>query len=77
MRYDNEDYYGDDSDTFDYDSLARDCDDLYSCDEEYDEHDEETVSHSDWENYYHNLTEEIDDQPSLLNGCCWWDSNLS
>ena len=61
MRYDNEDYYGDDSDTFDYDSLARDCDDLYSCDEEYDEHDEETVSHSDWENYYHNLTEEIDD----------------
>jgi hypothetical protein len=61
MRYDSDgfDYY--DSDAFDYDSLARDCDDLYSCDEEYDEYDEETVSHSDWENYYHNLTEEIDD----------------
>lgn len=63
MRY--EDFDCDDTDSFDYDSLARDCDDLYTYDE--DDYEEDKEVHSDWENYYHNINDElIDEQPSLL-----------
>ncbi len=65
MRYDSDDYYNDDSDSFDYDSLARDCDDLYEYDDDSYEEDDEIGSN--WENYYHNIADElIDEQPSLL-----------
>lgn len=63
MRY--EDFDCDDTDSVDYDSLARDCDDLYTYDE--DDYEEDKEVHSDWDNYYHNIADEIiDDQPSLL-----------
>lgn len=63
MRY--EDFDCDDTDHFDYDSLARDCDDLYEYDDEDYQEDDEV--NTNWENYYHNITDEIiDDQPSLL-----------
>jgi hypothetical protein len=60
MRYDSDDYYNDDSDNFDYDSLARDCDDLYEYDDESYEEDIETESN--WDNYYHNITDELIDE---------------
>lgn len=58
MRY--EDFDCDDTDHFDYDSLARDCDDLYEYDDESYEENEEVDSN--WENYYHNITDELTDE---------------
>jgi hypothetical protein len=58
QRYD--DVYSDYDDRYDYDNLARGCDDLYSCDEEHweDDSDEE----NEWENYYHNIADELIDE---------------
>ena len=37
---------------FDYDNMANDADDIYE---------DEVAEHREWENYYHNLAEEIED----------------
>lgn len=64
----------DDDNYYDYDSIAKDADDLYfdeydnydSCDhgcgcESWSLQDIENVEQNEWENYYHNLTDEIID----------------
>lgn len=51
----------DDDNYYDYDSIAKDADDLYF--DEYDSWDDEAevdnVEQNEWENYYHNLADEI------------------
>lgn len=41
----------------DYHSIADDCDELYSYDDQWDYDDAEDTK--EWENYYHNITNEI------------------
>jgi len=53
MRY--EDEY-----RFDYDDLIADADDLYEHDE-WDYSDDELDDQKEWENYYHNIADEIVD----------------
>jgi hypothetical protein len=43
---------------FDYDSMANDADDLYE-DWDYDDMDDEVNEQAEWENYYHNIADEI------------------
>jgi len=46
----------------DYESIAEDCDDLYTFDDDqWDYDNEELESQSEWENYYHNITDELID----------------
>lgn len=54
----------DDDNYYDYDSIARDCDDLYYDDEydSWDGEDIENVEQDEWENYYHNITDELIDE---------------
>ena len=54
----------DDDIYFDYDSIAKDADDLYYDDEydSWDGEDIENVEQSEWENYYHNITDELIDE---------------
>jgi hypothetical protein len=51
----------DEDNYYDYDSIAKDADDLYH-DDDYDFDDIENVDEQEWENYYHNLTDEIIDE---------------
>lgn len=53
----------DEDNYYDYDSIIRDADDLYN-DEYADdwEYDIENVEHDEWENYYHNVADEIIDE---------------
>ena len=44
---------------FDYDNMANDADDIYEDEYNYDDVDNEEVS--EWENYYHNIADEIVD----------------
>jgi hypothetical protein len=56
----------DEDNYYDYDSIIRDADDLYA--NEYDEYDAwdgddiEDVDQTEWENYYHNIADEIVDE---------------
>jgi hypothetical protein len=43
---------------FDYDSMANDADDLYE-DWDYDDTNDEVDEQAEWENYYHNIADEI------------------
>ena len=54
-RYDDVDSYYDDR--YDYDNLVRDCNDLYTCDEE--SFDDDNNNETEWENYYHNIADEL------------------
>jgi len=42
----------------DYESIAEDSDELY----EDDQWDYDDVEHQEWENYYHNIASELDDE---------------
>lgn len=56
-RYDDKDYFYDDR--YDYDSIAKDCDDLYYDDIwDYEDTTEDSDS-EEWENYYHNIADEL------------------
>jgi hypothetical protein len=55
-RYDDVDSYYDHG--YDYDNLARNCDDLYTCDEESFD-DDAGNDETKWENYYHNIADEL------------------
>ncbi len=44
---------------FDYDNMANDADDIYEDEYNYDDVDNEEVA--EWENYYHNIADEIVD----------------
>lgn len=55
-RYDDVDSYYDDR--YDYDNLVRNCDDLYICDEESFD-DDDNNNETEWENYYHNIADEL------------------
>jgi hypothetical protein len=46
----------------DYESIANDIDDLYEYDDHWDNDDAELENSYDWENYYHNITNEIVDE---------------
>lgn len=46
----------------DYESIASNIDDLYEYDDQWDYDDAEIAEHSEWENYYHNITEELVDE---------------
>ena len=59
QRYDDVDSYYDN--TYDYDNLARECDDLYVCDEEHWD-DDNDQDETEWENYYHNIADELIDE---------------
>jgi hypothetical protein len=50
----------DEDNYYDYDSIIRDADDLY--DDDYDFDDIENVDEQEWENYYHNITDELIDE---------------
>lgn len=54
-RYDDVDSYYDDR--YDYDSIVRDTDELYDYDDSYDYDDNDDTS--EWENYYHNIADEL------------------
>lgn len=58
MRYDDVDSYYDDS--YDYNNIARDCDDLYSYDDSWDDEDDED-NEQEWDSYYHNIANELVD----------------
>lgn len=46
---------------YDYNNIIRDCEDLY--DDEWDyEDDIEMVEQDEWENYYHNIADELVDE---------------
>jgi hypothetical protein len=46
----------------DYRSIADDSEDLYTYDDQWDYDDVEAVDHNEWENYYHNITDELVDE---------------
>jgi hypothetical protein len=47
----------------DYHSITDDSEDLYTYDyDQWDDDDSETVEHSEWENYYHNITSELSEE---------------
>jgi hypothetical protein len=52
----------DEDNYYDYDSIIKDADDLYE--DEYNDWDNdiENVEHKEWENYYHNIADEIIDE---------------
>jgi len=45
----------------DYHSIVDDSDELYDYDDEYDQDDAELVEQQEWENYYHNIANELDE----------------
>lgn len=51
----------DDDYRYDYDSIARDCDELYNQDGDWDFEDEHS-NYQEWENYYHNIADELVDE---------------
>ena len=54
----------DEDNYYDYNSIINDADDLYYDDEydSWDSEDIENVEQSEWENYYHNVADEIIDE---------------
>jgi hypothetical protein len=46
----------------DYESIADNCDDLYEYDDQWDYDDIDAQEESEWENYYHNITDELIDE---------------
>jgi hypothetical protein len=43
----------------DYQSITDNSDELYSYDDQWDYDDSEVTEQNEWENYYHNITDEI------------------
>lgn len=55
---------------YDYDTLANDADYIDDYDDEHEDYHDDGVEA--WENYYHNIADEItDDQPSLSDAIRW------
>lgn len=46
----------------DYHSIADDCDELYDYDDQWDHDDAELAEQAEWENYYHNIASELDEE---------------
>lgn len=53
----------DEDNYYDYDSIIRDADDLYASEyDDWDGDDIEDVDQTEWENYYHNIADELVDE---------------
>ena len=46
---------------YEYDNIIEDTEELYDDDDDYYMDDEDAINTSDWENYYHNIVDEIID----------------
>jgi hypothetical protein len=46
----------------DYESIIDDTDELYSYDDQWDYDDVEMNEQTEWENYYHNIADELTDE---------------
>ena len=56
------------SDDYEYDKVTDEVEELYSYDDNFEYSIQETCEHVEWENYYHNIAQEIVEDWPIISG---------